>query len=206
MTIGAYVRVSSRQQKTDAQESEINKWLKGNGIAAEQVEWYRDKETGKHLDRPAFQRLQKDIFTGKVKTVIVWKLDRLSRRLRDGVNLLADWCDRGIKIIIVTQQIELNGPVGRMIAAVLLGLAEIELEYRRERQAAGIEVAKKRGIYLGRKKGTTKGKPDRARELRDRGLSVPEIATALGVSERTAFRYICKFSDDPASSHAERVL
>ena len=111
------------------------------------------------------------------------------RRLRDGVNLLADWCERGLKIVIVTQQIELNGPVGRMIAAVMLGLAEIELEYRRERQAAGIQVAKKKGSYKGRKKGTTKSKPDRAKELRDKGLTVAEIGQALGVSERTAFRY-----------------
>ena len=83
----------------------------------------------------------------------------------------------------------LNGPVGRMIAAVMLGLAESELEYRRERQAAGIQVAKKKGSYKGRKKGTTKSKPGRAKELRDKGLTVAEIAQALGVSERTAFRY-----------------
>ena len=106
------------------------------------------------------------------------------------MNLLADWCERGLKIVIVTQQIELNGPVGRLIAAVLLGLAEIELEYRHERQQAGISVAKKRGVYKGRKKGTTKGKPDRARLLIDKGLSPGEIATALGVSERTVFRYL----------------
>lgn len=56
------------------------------------------------------------------KTVMVWKLDRLSRRLRDGVNLLADWCDRGIRVVSITQQIDLSGPVGRMIAAVMLGL------------------------------------------------------------------------------------
>ncbi len=190
MKVAAYVRVSSRHQKTDSQESEIKKWLDGNGITAKQVEWYRDTESGKTLNRPAFQRLQKDIFGGKVKTVIVWKLDRLSRRLRDGVNLLADWCDRGLKIVIVTQQIELNGPVGHMIAAVLLGLAEIELEYRRERQQAGISVAKKKGIYKGRRKGTTKGKPERAIELKDKGLSPGEIATALGVSDRTVFRYL----------------
>jgi DNA invertase Pin-like site-specific DNA recombinase len=77
--IAAYVRVSSRHQKTDSQEAEIAKWLKGNGIAADQVEWYRDKESGKTLDRPAFKRLEKDIFAGKVKSVVCWKLDRLSR-------------------------------------------------------------------------------------------------------------------------------
>lgn len=190
MKVAVYVRVSSRQQKTDSQEAEIKKWLDGHAIPADQVKWYRDTETGKTLDRPAFQQLQKDIFNGDVKTVVVWKLDRLSRRLRDGVNLLADWCERGLKIIITTQQIEMNGPVGRMIAAVLLGLAEIELEFRRERQQAGIAVARKKGVYTGRKVGSTKKKPERAVELRNKGLSPGEIATALGVSERTVFRYV----------------
>ena len=120
----------------------------------------------------------------------MWKLDRLSRRLKDGVNLLADWCDANLRIIVITQQIELNGAVGRMIAAVMLGLAEIELEYRQERQLAGIEVAKKRGVYKGRREGSTKAKPKRACELRDRGLTVPEIAQAMGVGVRTVYRYL----------------
>jgi DNA invertase Pin-like site-specific DNA recombinase len=188
--IAAYVRVSTRGQKTDSQEQEIGAWMKNNGYDARQVEWYVDRVSGKTLHRPEFDRLQNDIFDGKVKTVICWKLDRLSRRLRDGVNLLAEWCDHGLKIVVVTQRIELNGAVGRMIAAVMLGLAEIEVEFRAERQAAGINAAKRRGVYLGRKAGTTKAKPLRAAELRRRGLSVPEIATALGTSTRTIQRYV----------------
>lgn len=190
MTIACYCRVSTRQQKTDSQEAEILKWLAGNGIDPEQVAWYRDHETGKTLKRPDFDRLQRDIFAGQVRTVVVWKLDRLSRRLRDGVNVLADWCEQGLRIVVVTQQIELNGAVGRMIAAVMLGLAEIELEYRRERQMAGIEVARTKGKFTGRKRGTTKGRPQRARELKRQGLSAPEIATALGTSLRTVWRYL----------------
>ena len=76
-----------------------------------------------------------------------------------------------------------------MVASVMFGLAEIELEYRRERQEAGIAVAKSRGVYKGRQKGTTKAKPTRARNLRNRGFTIPEIANALDVSERTVFRY-----------------
>ena len=190
--IACYVRVSSRGQKDDSQRAEIEKWLTANGIDASQVAWYADKESGRTLSRPAFDRLQADIFHGKVKTVVLWKLDRLSRRLRDGVTILADWAERGLKIVVVTQQLEFNGAIGRTLAALLLGLAEIEWEYRRERQAAGIEVAKKRGIYRGRKPGTTKGKPERARELKAKGLTPAEIATALGVSERTIFRYLGK--------------
>lgn len=190
MTIACYCRVSTRQQKNESQESEIRKWLSANGINPSQVRWYLDHETGKTLRRTHFDRLQRDIFGGQVKTVVVWKLDRLSRRLRDGVNLLAEWCERGVKIVVITQQIELTGPVGRMIAAVLLGLAEIELEFRRERQLAGIEVARKQGKYRGRQSGTTKGKPERARELRERGLAAEEIAQAMGTSVLTIWRYL----------------
>lgn len=128
--------------------------------------------------------------TDRVKTIVIWKLDRLSRRLRDGINTLADWCEKNIKIVVITQQIELSGAGGRMMAALLLGLAEIELEYRQERQAAGIEVAKAKGVYTGRRAGTTKAKPKRAKELREKGLTVEEIAQAICVSPRTVWRYL----------------
>jgi len=189
-TVACYCRVSSQGQKNDSQRSEIRRWLRGNGIAASTVEWFEDKETGKTLQRPAFNTLQEAIFHGTIKTVVVWKLDRISRRQLDGIRVLADWCDRGVRIVSVTQLIDLRGAVGRMVASVLFGLAEIEFEYRRERQAAGIRVAKNRGVYQGRKKGTTKAYPARALELRDRGLTAAEIASALDISPRTVFRYL----------------
>jgi DNA invertase Pin-like site-specific DNA recombinase len=190
MTVACYVRVSSRRQKDDSQRAEIEKWLDANAIDPKQVEWYADKETGKTLKRPAFDRLQPDIFHGKVKTVVLWKLDRLSRRLREGITTLADWAERNLRVVVVTQALDFNGAIGRTLAALLLGLAEIEWEYRKERQAAGIAVAKKRGVYKGRAKGTTKCKPDRAQELQAKGLTAAEISTALGVSLRTVFRYV----------------
>ena len=77
-----------------------------------------------------------------------------------------------------------------MIARVLFGVAEMEQQTRRERQRAGIEVAKEQGIYKGRQKGTTKATAERALELRQSGLKVDEVATALGVSRRTVMRYL----------------
>jgi len=93
-----------------------------------------------------------------------------------------------ISVVSVTQQIDLCGAVGRMVASEMFGLAEIE--YRRERQAAGIRVARKEGVYTGRQKGTTKGKPERTRALKNQGLTVAEIANAMAVSNRTVFRYL----------------
>jgi len=188
--VACYCRVSSARQKTDSQKPEIRRWLQSNGIDPATAEWFEDKETGRTLNRPAFDRLQKSIFAGTVKMVVVWKLDRLFRRQRDGTNLLAEWCEHGVRVAAVTQQIDLSGAVGRMVASVLFGLAEIESKYRQERQAAGIAVAKERGVYRGRQRGTTKAPPPRAQELRGRGLTVQKIAAALGVSRRTALRYL----------------
>jgi DNA invertase Pin-like site-specific DNA recombinase len=154
------------------------------------VRWFEDKESAAAFHRPAFEAMQTGIFDGTIKTVVIWKLDRLSRRLRDGINLLADWCERGVRVVAVTQQIDLSGTVGHMVASVMFGLAEIELEYRRERQAAGIAVARRKGVYQGRRRGTTKAQPARAQELQAKGLTVPEIANAMAISERTVFRYL----------------
>jgi DNA invertase Pin-like site-specific DNA recombinase len=190
--IACYCRVSSRHQKNDSQKAEIERWLWNNPVDMTAVRWFEDKESGATTQRLAFDALLKGIFEGTIKTVVVWKLDRISRRQRDGINLLADWCERGVRVVAVTQQIDLSGAVGRMVASVMFGLAEIELEYRRERQVAGIQVAKKNGLYKGRQKGTTKAEPARAKALHNQGLTVAEIANAMTVSKRTIFRYLAE--------------
>jgi len=95
-----------------------------------------------------------------------------------------------VRVVVITQQLDLSGAVGRLVASVLFGLAEIEHEYRRERQAAGIAVAKRKGRYHGRAKGTTKAQPARARLLHERGFTVAEIRQALQISPRTVYRYL----------------
>jgi len=95
-----------------------------------------------------------------------------------------------VRVPLITQQLDLSGAVGRLVAGVLFGLAEIEHEYRQERQAAGIAVAKRKGRYHGWMKGTTKAQPARAWLLYDRGCTVVEIMQALQISRRTVYRYL----------------
>ena len=194
-----YIRVSTASQNEAGQKREIEKWLDGNSVDRRNVKWYTDKESGDHINRPAFERLQKDIFSGLVGTVVVWKLDRLSRKLQDGLNVLCEWCDRKLRVVSVTQQIDFNGTIGKMIAAVLLGIAEMEQETRRERQAAGIGAARKAfkdkkgpNKYKGRPKGALKLGIDlkRVARLRENGLTQAEIAEALGVSVSSVRRYL----------------
>jgi DNA invertase Pin-like site-specific DNA recombinase len=189
--VACYVRVSSVGQNEAGQRAEIERWLSGNGIEARSIRWFVDKgKSGDTLKRPEFSRLQSAVFNGEIGTIVVYKLDRLSRKLREGLDVLCDWCERGLRVVSVTQQIDFNGTMGKMLAAVLLGIAEMEQETRRERQRAGIEEARKAGKYRGRKPGTTKAKPARALKLREKGLTVEEIGEALGVSRNTVFVYL----------------
>jgi DNA invertase Pin-like site-specific DNA recombinase len=101
--IACYCRVSSRNQKHDSQKAEIRRWLRAQRIPRAKVQWFEDMETGTSLQRPAFERLQQAVFAGTVQTVVVWKLDRLSRRQHEGITLLTAWCEQGVRVISVTQ-------------------------------------------------------------------------------------------------------
>ena len=190
MNIAVYIRVSTHSQKTASQRADIRRWLTAHGHDPDSVQWFEDKDTGATMQRPGLIALKEAIFAGRVKTVVVWKLDRLARSMREGINILTAWCESGVRVVSVTQQIDLSGTVGHLVAGVLFAIAEIELQNTKERQAAGIAAAKKRGVYRGRARGATKAKPRRAKELKGHGLSAPEIAQAMGISERTVRRYL----------------
>jgi DNA invertase Pin-like site-specific DNA recombinase len=194
---GVYLRVSSDDQRNDSQRDRIEDWCRREGIDVDGLEWYEDVESGRTMDRREFDRLRNDIARGKCRTVVVYKLDRISRDLLDGMNVLREWLKAGARVVSVTEQIDLSGPVGQIIAAVLLGLAEIEWSHRRERQADGIKVAKAKGVYTGRVKGTTKANPARARELRQLGLHPNEIATTMGVGLRSVYNYLRSEAPSP---------
>lgn len=185
-----YLRVSTDSQDVAAQESVVRAWLAAHGVDPESVEWYRDAETGDTMARKDLKRLNRAIDRGEVKTLVVYKLDRISRKMLDGLNFVGHLVERGVRFVSVTQHVDVSGTMGRIVAAILFGFAEIEQETRRDRQKAGIALARQKGVYLGRQKGTTKGKPERVAELRAMGLTVAEIATAAGVTTRTVHRYL----------------
>ena len=185
--VGVYIRVSTVEQNLDGQRLSIQTWLDGQGLTAV---WYEDKSTGNSLDRAAFTALQQDVFNGKVKTVVVYKLDRLSRSLRDGINVLTDWLDAGIRVVSVTQQLDFSGAAGKLIASVLFAVSEMETETRKERQADGIKAAKAKGVYKGRAKGSSTVDSVRVQELKAQGLKVTEIATSLGISRQSVYSHL----------------
>ncbi|KAA1262300.1 DNA-invertase hin [Rubripirellula obstinata] len=190
--IAAYLRCSSDDQSTEAQRADLERYLEREGFDLSRVQWFIDEgTTGDNLDRPAFEELDRLIANGAVATVVVWKLDRLSRSMIDGLTTVSRWLESGVRFVSTTQAFDFRGTIGKMVAALCFGFAEIEQQSRRERQAVGIQHAKANGTYKGRAKGATKAgvDPSRAKELRSKGLTFREIAAALGVSAPTARSY-----------------
>jgi DNA invertase Pin-like site-specific DNA recombinase len=109
--------------------------------------------------------------------LIVVRLDRLGRNTWDVLNLVHELEEKGASLRVLEPAIDAGGPMGRMVLTVLGMVAEMELGFIRDRQRAGIEAAKAKGIY--------KGRPatfDRARivSLRKEGMRATEIAKAVG--------------------------
>jgi DNA invertase Pin-like site-specific DNA recombinase len=185
----AYIRISVAGQSSslEAQRNVIDEYCANHNL---EPTYFIDESTGKNLDREGMEQMKKALFNGEYSTVIVYKLDRLSRSLVDGLNLLSDFLNKDVRVISITQQFDFTGSVGKMIAAVLMAVSEMEVEQRRESQLIGIANRKAKGGYLGRKKGSTKIKEmSKALRLKQKGLSMSEVAKTLGVSLRTAVRY-----------------
>lgn len=184
--VAIYIRVSTFDQDKgmDSQEYELRKYCKGHDIPKATVKFYRDKLSGKTLDRPAFEELQADIFMGHVKTVLCWKLDRLSRSLRDGINTLTDWLEKGIRIVATAQQLDFSGAVGKLIASVLFAVAEIEREGISENVKRGIQAARARGVRLGKR--PMLFAKDIVPLLQD-GMSITAIADKLGKTRQAIY-------------------
>jgi len=184
-----YTRVSTDGQRDDSQKKALRDYLKSHGIT--NVRWYADRVSGKTLDRPAMKAMQADVFGGKVAAVLVWRLDRLARNLRDGINLLADLCQRGVRVVSLCEQLDLNGSVGQIIASVLFGVAQMEREAINERIRAGIAARKAKGLPTGRRPGQcpkwspAKRKVDvaLAKSLRKQGATVADIAQRFGCTK-----------------------
>ena len=188
--VAIYLRVSSFDQKKgiESQRRALKEYCNNHGFMNRV--WYKDKLSGKDTNRPAFKKLQKDIFAGKVHTVIVWKLDRLSRNLRDGINVLTDWLSKDVRIIAITQDLDFTGTMGQMIANILFAIAQMERENIRENTKRGLANAKAKGIKLGRKFSLDQEQVIKAKQLKSNGYKVKDISEQLDVTRQTVYNYL----------------
>ena len=167
-----YARVSSIDQNPALQIAALTK--------AKCSHIFKDKLTGATTKRPQLARCLKTLRPGD--TLIVWKLDRLGRSLRDLITILDDLRARGIHIHSLTENIDTDTPTGRAMWQMIALLVELERSLIIERTRAGIEAARARGMRSGPKPKLTAPQIEHARKLHEKGDSANAIAGILNVS------------------------
>ncbi|MFD2065584.1 recombinase family protein [Pontibacter silvestris] len=183
MKIG-YARVSTQDQKLELQTDALTQH------GCEQL--FREKKSSKSKERPELEKMISQLRAGD--TVVVWKLDRLGRSLRDLIELVSDFKERGVEFVSLQDGINTATPTGRFTFNIFASLAEFEREIIRERTKAGLEAAKARGRKGGRPKGLSKAAMEKAKTAKvlfDSGTrTVEEIAGILGIGRATCYRYL----------------
>ncbi|MAG65164.1 MAG: recombinase [Pseudomonadales bacterium] len=175
-----YARVSTDDQHLDLQRDAL--------IKAECGVIYEEAISSKNTTRPELEQCLKALRTGD--TLVVWRLDRLGRSLRELVQIVTDLEQRGVHFESLTEKIETGSAAGKLQFHVFAALAEFERALIRERTQAGLAAARARGRAGGRK---PKLDDKQVRQikllLRDPNTSVAEVARDYGVSRTTIYKY-----------------
>ena len=175
-----YIRVSSVDQKTERQ-------LEGVQLDKRFTDTASDKDT----KRPQLHAALEYLRDGDV--LVVHSMDRLARNLDDLRKIVSGLTARGVIVEFVKEQLTFTGAdnaLSKLLLSVIGAFAEFERSLLKERQREGVALAKKAGVYKGRKRALT---PERAKELRDRvkaGDKKTAVARDFGISRVTLYSYL----------------
>ncbi|WP_175691678.1 recombinase family protein [Burkholderia anthina] len=176
-----YVRVSSVGQNSDRQLE---------GIELDRV--FEDKASGKNTDRPALQEAMKYVREGDV--LVVHSMDRMARNTEDLLRLVRELNAKRVTVEFVKERLTFSGnsadPMANLMMTMLGGFAEFERALIRERQREGIELAKQKGVYKGRKPSLDAQQIEELRRRVDAGDKKAVIARDFGISRETLYTYL----------------
>jgi DNA invertase Pin-like site-specific DNA recombinase len=177
-----YIRVSTVEQNIDRQ-------LDGESLD----KTFQDKVSGKSTDRPQLQAMLEFVREGD--TIVVHSMDRLARNLDDLRKLVRDLTARGVKIQFLKESLTFTGedsPMANLLLSVMGAFAEFERALIRERQLEGVAIAKKKGLYKGRKPKFTQSQIDEIKARAKAGEKKTALAKEFEVSRETIYKIIKK--------------
>ena len=179
MQIG-YARVSTQDQDLRLQYDALHQ--------AQCDKIYEDKASGVKASRDGLTLALETVREGDC--LVVWKLDRLGRSVKDLVAIVGDLEQRGVHFKSLTDQIDTSTTAGRFFFHVMASLAQMERDLTIERTRAGLDAARWQGRTGGRKRKMTDSKISVAKQLLQDGISPREVAKTLGVSIPTLYRWL----------------
>ena len=169
MLIG-YARVSTQDQNLELQFDALNK------SGCKKI--FEDRVSGSRAERPGLNKLLEMLREGD--TLVVWKLDRLGRSVKNLVDLVVELHKQGVQFKSLTDSIDTGTPAGRFFFHIMASLAQMERELTIERTRAGLEVARQLGRKGGRKRLMTDSKIKSAKKLLANGTPPRDVAKNLG--------------------------
>ena len=176
-----YARVSTHEQETLLQQDAL--------AAAGCERIFADRASGALAERPELTRALE--YARQGDTLVVWRLDRLGRSLRDLVETVTALGQRGVGFRSLTESIDTTTPGGRLVFHVFAALAEFERDLIRERTQAGLSAARARGRRGGRPPVMSAERLTVARAMYDsHEHTTAKIAEVLGVSRATLYRHL----------------
>ena len=186
MLIG-YARVSTDDQNLDLQHDALHK------AGCEKI--YSDQQSGANADRPglvsAFDTLRAR------DTLVIWRLDRLGRSLKDLIQMVEQLEKRGVGLKSIQENIDTTTSGGRLVFHLFGALAEFERNLIRERTQAGLSAARARGRLGGRPKLLDPNKRELVLRLyRERQHTIAEICAMMGIAKSTLYNYLAEAGTD----------
>jgi DNA invertase Pin-like site-specific DNA recombinase len=180
MLIG-YARVSTEDQNLDLQRDALRR------VGCKKI--FEEKESGRAgTNRPALEAAL--AYLRPEDQLVVWKVDRLGRSLREMINTAHDLQQSGIKVRSLTENVDTETPSGRLMFNFLGTIAEYFLDLNRERTLEGLRAAAARGRKGGRRRKLSDEDLAMARALlKDPSIPVAQVAKRLGVSRATFYAY-----------------
>ncbi len=179
MALVGYARVSSKDQDFELQVESLKK--------AGCTKIFSEKITGTKRDRPELEKCLDYLREGD--TLMVTRIDRLARSLRDLQNLVHELKNDSIELKAIDQPIDTSNAAGKAFLDMLGVFAEFETNLRKERQLEGVAKAKQAGKYKGRKP-TARAKSNEVKALIEEGMSKQAIADKLGIGVASVYRII----------------
>lgn len=177
--VAVYMRCSTSDQSTDLQRKEITEYLSHRPHT--DITFYDDAaHSGVSKTRPAMSELMEDARKKRIHTIVVYKLDRWFRSLRETIVTLQELNDLDVAFIAINNSLDATTSEGRLILHVIAAFAEFERDLIIDRVKAGLKVARAKGKTFGRRK--TKFDEEQAKALRAGGMSWGHIGKTLGVA------------------------
>jgi DNA invertase Pin-like site-specific DNA recombinase len=181
-----YARLSKDDPNLDLQIDALNEY----GVD----EIYEEEATGPRQNRQQLTELLGRLRAGDI--LVIWRLDRLGRTIKQFLPLIKDFEQKGIHFVSLQEKFDTSTSMGKFVYDIFCAMSQMELDVRSERTKAGMIAAKKRGRFIGRKPKENKNVESALKMYFSDELAINDILETTGLSKTTLYKYVREYKSN----------